>query len=423
MKHFLTHSNNPERSSVIWNMIASIAMSFQSVILLIVISNTPGLGIVPAGIFTMGNTLNNLFLCIGKYGMRPFQVSDVKREYSFNTYRLARIISTLAMALVSLAYVLITQKINEYSFEKTFIIIWMCIYKLPDAYEDVYYGEYQRNNRLDVASKATAIRFIINIVLWSILIIVTKNMIISVTITTLVTLAIMWWFIVITKEFASVDKENNTNTVKEKGISSLLVVTLPLALASFLALYIGTAPRISIDKLMDDTSQAIYGYIAMPVFVVQILLMFILNPAMYKLSHFWDDQNIGEYIKETIKQISVIIVLTIVCILGAWILGIPVLSVIYNTDLKMYKTDLVIMMLASGFLALSTLLQILLTIMRQQKLILVGYILISMLAFVLSDKAVTLYGISGAIFFYLILLLLLCLIYFIGYMISLNRAR
>ena len=408
-------------------MIASIAMAFQSVILLVVISHTPGLGIVPAGIYTMGNTLNNLFLCIGKYGVRTFHVSDVKKEYSFKTYKTARILSVLAMALVSIIYVIYAKTAKSYSLEKTLIIIWMCIYKLPDAYEDVYYGEYQRNDRLDVASKAMAIRMIINIVLWSVLLIVTKSMIKSVCITTTVTIIIMCWFIYLTKDFVSVKDDTahnaleNTDQSSLKCIWNLLWVTLPLALSSFLALYIGTAPRLSIDKLLDDSSQAIYGYLAMPVFVVQVLLMFILNPVMYKLSCLWEEGDKKQYLRDTLKQMILVFIITIICIMGAWILGIPVLSFMYHTDLKPYKSFLIVMMICSGLLAYSTLLQVLLTIMRQQKYIIAGYIIVSVMALVFSDGAISKNGINGAVLIYLVLLLALDIFYIAGYIIKFNK--
>ena len=427
MKHFLTHSNNPERSAVIWNMIASISMAIQSVILLIVISNTPGLDDVDVGIFTMGNTLNNLFLCIGRYGVRGFQVSDVKKEFDFKTYKKARIISVIAMALISVVYVIFLKYTNEYTNEKTIIIVLMCIYKIPEAYEDVYFGEYHRNNRLDVASKALAVRYIISVLLWSLLIVLTKNMIISVLFTTIVTFIIMFWFICLTKEYLNVDKLSLVNDCmdekqenKKNGtLFSLFIVTSPLALSQFLAIYIGSAPRISIDKHMDDISQGIYGYISMPIFVVQLFVTFILYPLMYKLSQYWDN-NRNEYKKETFRLFFITLVISIICLLGTWIIGVPVLSTVYSRDLKLYKTELMFLMIGSCFLAISTLLQTLLTIMRKQKMIMLGYALASVFVFVLSDVFVSTKGIRGAVESYIFALIVLCIVYYIGYISALK---
>ena len=177
LKNFLCNSKNPERDGVLWNMIASMLVAFQSVILLVIMRRTTDM--VTAGIYTMGNTLNNMFLAIGKYGMRFYQVSDVNKDFKFRDYRMSRIITTVAMALVSTVYVLIVANKNGYTQSKTVIIIWLCLFKLADAFEDVYYGDYQKNERLDVASKAFALRLIVMIVVFALLIIITKNLLIA----------------------------------------------------------------------------------------------------------------------------------------------------------------------------------------------------------------------------------------------------
>lgn len=165
MKSFILNSNNVKRDSVIWNMIGSMLMAFQSVIFLMILTRTVGL--VASGIFTIAYANSSLFLNIGKYGMRNYQVSDVKNQFSFGEYLRSRWITTIVMIIVSFVYVICTAPINNYSLEKSQIIIWMCLFKVPDAMEDVYFGEYQKKGRLDVASKAMAIRMIITILLFA----------------------------------------------------------------------------------------------------------------------------------------------------------------------------------------------------------------------------------------------------------------
>ncbi len=401
-KKFLTESSNIERSASFWNMIGSMATAFQSVILLAIMTRT--VGIIPAGIYTMGNTDSNLFLTIGKYGSRSFQVSDVKREYNFREYRMSRIITCIVMGLVSTGYVLWVANRNGYSSEKTSIIIWMCLFKLPDAFEDIFQAEYQKNDRLDVAAKCLSLRMILTIILWALLTIITRSLLISVVVSTIVTTIMCFLFIMLTREFVS---ERDDYSMKK--VWKLLLVMTPLCLGSFLTLYIGAAPRNSIDKYMDDETQAIYGFIAMPVFVVQLLVTFIFNPILHRISLMWDEERYGDYLKESLKQSVFVIGITLVCIAGAWLLGIPVLSVLYSTDLAPYKADLLIMMLGSGFMGFVYLIGYLLTIMRLQNAMLGGYILASIVAFIFSDKAVLTNGIRGACVFYMILLLILAL--------------
>ena len=75
LKHFILNDENIEKSSYIWNMAGSMLMAFQSVIMLMILTRTVGLG--EAGVFTIAYANASLFLNIGKYGMRNFQVSDV----------------------------------------------------------------------------------------------------------------------------------------------------------------------------------------------------------------------------------------------------------------------------------------------------------------------------------------------------------
>jgi hypothetical protein len=55
---------------------------------------TSTLNLYEAGVFTLAYASANLFLNIGKYGMRNFQVSDVKRQFNFKEYNTSRIITT-----------------------------------------------------------------------------------------------------------------------------------------------------------------------------------------------------------------------------------------------------------------------------------------------------------------------------------------
>ena len=81
LKNFLLNDKNIERDSFLWNMIGSMLMAFQSVIMLMIFTRV--LGLADAGIFTIAFANANLFLNIGKYGMRYFQVSDLERQFSF----------------------------------------------------------------------------------------------------------------------------------------------------------------------------------------------------------------------------------------------------------------------------------------------------------------------------------------------------
>ena len=406
MKSFILNSSNVRRDSSIWNMIGSLVMSFQSVIFLMILTRT--VSITESGIFTIAYANANLFLNIGKYGMRNFQVSDVNNDFSFREYLSSRHITTVIMVFLLILYTIYSAKSYNYSIEKSQIIIWMCLFKVSDSIEDVYYGDYQKKERLDIASKAMALRAIITIIIFGIIVVMTKNLLFTLIVSTTITSVLMIIFLKWT--FPQFD---DSIRVRKGYTLRLLKNCFPVFISAFLSFYIGNAPKYAIDSQLTDELQACYGFIAMPVFVVGLLNGFVFVPVMYRLSCMWNENKILAFLKNVFVQIVVVFLITIVCIVGAYICGIPVLSVLYNTDLSPYKIELLILLLGGGFLGLSGVLGAVIIIMRYQKALAFGYGGVSAVAFVVSNGIVKSYGIMGASALYTILMMLLCVFFLI----------
>lgn len=405
MHDFLFNSKDIERSSYIWNMSGSMLLAFQSVIMLMIITRT--LGLEAAGIYTIAYANANLFLTIGKYGMRNFQVSDIKGRYSFGDYFASRCITTIAMLLISVFYIMIIAQSYGYSKEKCYVILWMCLFKAVDSLEDVFHALYQKSGRLDVASKILTLRMVITILLFGFNLIVTKNLLKSLISSTIVTIILFMVSIFITYDnFKITNLKWNIGTVK-----NLLLICFPLFAGGFLSFYIGNAPKYAIDMYLSDEVQACYGFIAMPVFVIGLLNGFVFNPILYKISVMWHEQRRKEFIKCILRQCLILAIITVTCMGGGYLLGIPVLSVLYHTDLTGYRIELLILLLGGGFLGLSGLLNTVVTIMRYQRMVIFIYGVVAIVALFLSKPVVFRYQILGASVMYTLLMAILCVLF------------
>ena len=400
MEQFFTKSKNIDRDSYLWNMIGSVLQAFQSVAFLMILTRTVGL--VQAGIFTIAYANANLFLNIGKYGMRYYQVSDVKEQYSFKEYAYSRKITVAAMIVVSFAYTGYASNVNGYSSEKFWIIVWMCLYKAVDAIEDVFCGKYQQKGRLDVASKVLVIRTGIAALFYAIGIVLLQNQLYALVIATIISYALLAWFLHYTEKFFNVN--GNKETMRIGQVMRLLKSCFPLFIGFFLSFYIGNAPKYAIDSQLSDEVQACYGFIAMPVFVIGMLNNFIFNPLLHRMAILWEERNISEFARQVLLQIGIIVFITIACIIGAWLIGIPVLSWLYHTNLAPYKTELLILLAGGGFLGLSGMLSAMITVIRFQKSVAWGYGVVAAMALLLSDPVVRMHGIMGAAAMYTILM-------------------
>lgn len=405
IKAFFLDGRNIDRDSYIWNMVGSMLMAFQSVIMLMILTRT--LGLLEAGIFTIAYANANLFLTIGKYGMRYFQVSDVKNQFHFSDYRMSRVITSAAMMIVSVVYVIYAASSNGYSKGKTMVILWMCLFKLVDVAEDVFHGLFQRKNRLDVASRLMTVRLAVTTLVFGLGLILLKNLLTSLIVTTIITAILFVIFTSMTYRHFNVEKA----AIDWSNVFLLLKLCFPLFAGSFLSFYIGNAPKYAIDSMLTDELQACYGFIAMPVFVIGLLNNFIFNPMLYHMSVLWSEKRVKEFVKKTLIQSAIIGGITLICIAGAYVLGIPVLSWLYNTDLSGYRPQLLILLLGGGFLGLSGLLSAVITIIRYQKSLMWGYAVVGLLAYAFSNVIVERYKMMGASVLYMVLMGILCLIF------------
>ena len=85
---------------------------------------------------------------------------------------------------------------------------------------------------------------------------------------------------------------------------------------------------------------------------------------------------------------------------GGFILGIPVLSILYNTDLSMYKPQFMLLLVGGIGYALATFASAILTVMRKQNTIAVCYAICSLMCIGSSKFLINLAGFTGAVIQY-----------------------
>ena len=366
-----------------------------------------------AGVFTIAFANANLFLNIGKFGMRKFQVSDRACEFGFREYRASRIASCIAMMVASCAYIAYSTVTLGYTAEKTLVMVVMCVFKAIDAYEDIYTGAYQREDRLDIGAKMITIRMAVALALFAVLAIAFSNLLVSLALTTAFTAA---FFAVQVRYVRHRYGMPSPSTLRSIGhVMRLLKECAPVFAADFLLFYMGCAPKYAIDALMDDAVQAYYGYVAMPVFVVTLLASFIYNPMIGKLTDLWLAGKIGPFMKRFAKLLLAIVGITTACVIGAWAIGVPVLGALYNADLSPYLAELLVLVVGGGFLAIATLATLGITIIRFQNILVPLYAALAVFAYFASSAGVAAFGITGAAWAYFAIMGLAAIVFSLAF--------
>ena len=404
------------KSDMIWNTASGMIDASQSILFLSLITRICGLQ--DAGIFSISYSISILMLTISRYGMRNYQVTDVKEKYSFEVYFSSRIVTTLAMMLASIAKVIFHYIYKDFSVYKSLVVLLVCTLKSVDGIEDVFHARLQQKKRLADAAKAKTIRLLLTLIVQMVSLYVIRNLVGAISLSILVSVLFLFFSL-----RGICDKEMLSDLrFQYSGIKELLYVCFPLFGARFLSIYISNIPKYSIDAQMDDVVQACYGFIFTPVYIVNVVGQFIFQPVLVQMAESWTFMRFKEYLRIIRKLIAVVIVLTVAGIGGCYIFGIPFLSWFYHADLSLYKTELMLLMLAGGFLATVTIWNMCLTIMRNQKTLLWSYGIVVLLEKISADYIIKEYGLQGATWLYLASVFFLCLILGIA-VVKMTRVR
>lgn len=381
----LGDGKNQGRKNVLWNMIGSMLFALASILLFAVA--TRATGEYYGGIFSIAFTTGQMLLTIGYYEVRPFHVTDVSRQYSFQDYLSARVLTSFLMALGGFVYVAATRPVMV----KAVVILLMCFYKMMDGVADVFEGEFHRQGRLDIAGKSMAFRTAFSGSVFMIAVIATKNIVTaSVAAVIAAVFAFAVFDLVIIREFEPLKLSNNY-----KKVGTLLRDCFFLFVGSFLYLYICNAAKYAVDAHMTEEAVTYYTDIYLPTSTINLLSGFIFKPLLTTMGESYEAGEWEKFRSIVGKLLIGIVGLTAVCCLGAFLLGVPVLSVFFGQDLRPYKAALVILILGGGFNAASMLLYYAMTTMRKQKQILGCYGVSFVLSFIVAPFLVKQLGILG----------------------------
>ncbi|MBQ9360921.1 MAG: lipopolysaccharide biosynthesis protein [Lachnospiraceae bacterium] len=395
----------------LWNTAAGVINAAEAVVMSMIVTRYGHLA--DAGILSLAFASGNVLMTIGKYGGRIYQVTDARKQFSFRMYMIQRLCSLVLMAVSLTAYIMIA----HYDDRKAHCIILIAYIYMIEALEDCFWGMLQAEDRLYAGAQMFTSRWIVILSLFLTGMIITNDIVLSLLFgATGGSVVFIIWMWLLRKRNMGADLIRSKAVSKAPSwLLDLFRQTTPLFIAGFCSIFISNIPKFSIDRYMDDEIQACYGFVAMPVFVIGLLNQFIYQPTVVRLTIEYNDGDIQKFRYDVRRQTMAVTLIAVLCICGAWIIGVPVLSVIYHTDLSGFRCELVILQIAGGFLAMSGYFSVLLTLMRRQKLILYGYLFAVAVGIVILNYAVKIWGTIGASIGYLCVIIMLFGYYFVIY--------
>ena len=405
-----------KKRDFVWNMLGSGIYSLATVIFVLLAKRLVG---EKAGAeFYMAFTTGQMLLTIGYFEIRPFQVTDVSHQYEPREYFGFRFISSALMLLCGIGVGAVYAANGRADMAGLGLIMAMCLLKLFDGVADVFEGEFQRNDRIDISGKSMAFRTLASMAVFSAVAYLTRN-IYAASAAAAVTglagaaaVAGVWNF-----RFEKIKISMNPAKMRE-----LFNNTVLLFIGSAMCMWLWNGTKYIVEWNLTEHETLVYGIVYMPAMVINLGSSFIFKPMLTTLARHYEKRDTVSFGKLTGVLAALVVGITLVTLAaGAW-LGVPVLSWLYDLELAPYRSVMLVLIGAGGFNAVSILFYYALMVMRKQKQIFTGYTISFIVSIIAPVCLVKYVGIMGAAAAYMLVMLVLTMLFGVMLVWDLKRA-
>ena len=398
--------NRIAERNVLWNTFGIAVYALTS--MLIGTAVTRVLGADLGGIFFFAfSTFGQQMFIAAYFGMRPIQVTDTACRHSFGDYQSFRFLTCGGALAAAAVYAF---GFTESGIART-VLLLMVVYKVLDGYADCCDSEFQRQGRLYLTGKSNAFRTLLSVGAVFCVMFVTRDLVLSCIGAVIGQAAgILLFCLIPLGAFPALDR-----TVYAGSRAALFHESKWLFLSAFLDLYIFAASKYAVNRYMTNADNSYYTTIFIPTSVINLMATSVIRPVLTILS---GDRDRGdrEHFLRTVYRIAVLILgLTLLGMVAAALLGIPVLSLLVGPEagkeLQPFRGALVMVILGGGFYALLNLLYYVLVILDAQRIIFYIYCGCTLFAGMVSGLLVQRAGIPGAAFAYLVTMTVLTVLF------------
>ncbi|GAB6634074.1 lipopolysaccharide biosynthesis protein [Streptococcus uberis] len=380
-----------QKEVFLWNIIGSLASAAMSTLLLL--SVTRILDEYSTDIFSIAFAVGNLLITVASFQVRDFQATDIKEKYTFNNYFYARLFTISVMLLVAIAYIFM----RSYGEYKSLCILLICFYRCSDALSDVFQGMFQQHERLDIAGKSLFYRNGFIFVGFTLALFLTHNLLQSLIIMNALSFIFVIAFdFAISRYFISIEVSH----FSIEQIWKLLIESSPLFFNAFLLVSIYNQPKIALDNLferglLEVGIQTDFNILFMPVFAMNLTMIFF-RPIMTQMAIFLEKGEYKSFYLYRKKLLQILSIISLLILIVVSIIGVPVLNIVYSTNLDKYIVAFVILMVGGIASTFATVCDNILTVLRKQKLLVISFISGFCVSYLSANPLVEHFGIYGA---------------------------
>lgn len=341
-----------------------------------------------AGVLSLVISMTNIFFCIAAYGIRNYQVSDIKYKYTDSDYFITR----LLMILISFVLFIISLYLLDYDDYVVLCSLVYIFFKFGEALTDVIFGSFQRYSDYKSIFISYTLKGTLTLILFILVLSISNSLFI-----TLLSNVIVYYIIIIFYDFVILKKSRFRISFASYNGISLLKICFPLMLYSGIVPYLNFITRYVIELNYGTLKLGFYSSVTMVLVVMSTLMSSVFVSIIPKISYNFYNKKIKE-IYILIKQVFIILgIFFILALLASYFLGDLVFSIIFNSNILSYMYLLIPTVICSFVLTLVTFFSSILIAINRNNQVLYGNFISVILCTITIYPFVNFFGMLGAI--------------------------
>ncbi|MBP2622492.1 lipopolysaccharide biosynthesis protein [Streptococcus oricebi] len=381
-----------------WNLMGNLSAAGVSVLYLMIVSRLTVAN--EADKFSLSYSIGNLWVIIGMFQVRNYQGTDVQNSHTFASYFLARFISTTVMLVTILPYL----QFSGYNFsdlEPIKVAILLILYRTCDAWSDLFQGQFQKHERLDIAGRSMTIRYALSTVILLFALLLTHSLSWSVFAVFIFNLIFVFSYdfsqSLLFEKIIWSELWKNENV---KGSLAILKICLPLFINGFIVNLIFNEAKQAIESglqngILQEGMQRNYNILFMPAFFMSLCIL-IIRPLITDMAKLWSRKEYQKFDAINRKIHFSLLTGGLLISIISYLIGTPILSLIFGVDLHAEQFTLALLVFAGVLYSVALVLENVVTIFRMQKYLLFVYIAVYILAKAITYPLVAGLGLLGA---------------------------
>ncbi len=345
-------------------------------------------GVEANGLLATAMTIANVALSAASFGMRTFQVSDLRGQYADRTYLLSRYL-TVALAWTGcMAFAFV----NTYSAQQRWVIFLYAGYRLVESWSDVWHAYLQKAERMDIVGISFGVRGLLTAGTVVAGLLLTHDLII-----TLAVLLVLNAGYVLVVDIPLARRRADLKSREGGSVASLLWQCLPLAVYASINTSIGSVPRYFCERILGSVALNYFANVFLPVMLLQVAAVYLFVPFITTFARLWNDRDAAGWRKALRLGTLALAALWAAGAAGVALLGRWGLNLLYPStpEILQYTGLLQPLVICAVLTVASTVLCNLLTIARAMGALIAGNLIGLAAALIASPLLIPALGLWG----------------------------